>query len=51
MIQDKNYSRHWIAEEGKTFIRVADNKDMGNEIYLGVDDVIYNYAEVELINE
>lgn len=47
MIQDKNYNKHWIADEGKTFIRVADNEDMGNEIYLGVEDVIENYTEVE----
>ena len=48
MIQDKNYNKHWIADEGKTFIRVADGFDMGEEIWLGVNDTIDNYEEKEV---
>ena len=42
--------RHYIAEEGKTFIRKADGVDMGEEIFLGVDDAIENYTQ-EITNK
>lgn len=45
MIQDKNNTIHWIADEGKTFIRKADGFDMGEEIWLGVSDLIEKYEE------
>ena len=50
MIQDKNNTIHWIADEGKTFIRKADGFDMGEEMWLGIYDHIDNYEE-ETINE
>lgn len=40
--------RHYIAEEGKTFIRKADGVDMGEEIFLGENDNIDNYEEREV---
>ena len=40
--------RHYIADEGKTFIRKADGFDMGEEIWLGVNDNIENYEEREV---
>ena len=45
MIQDKNNPIQWIADEGRTFIRKSDNFDMGEEIWLGVSDLIENYEE------
>ena len=46
-------NKHYIAEEGKTFIRKADGFDMGEDIWLGEFDTIDNYEEreVEQINE
>lgn len=45
MKQSKNNPIHWIADEGKTFIRKADGVDMGEDIWLGIDDSIDNYVE------
>lgn len=39
-------NRHYIAAEGKTFIRKVDGLDMGDELWLGVNDSIENYEEV-----
>lgn len=50
MIHDNNNSIHWIAEEGKTFIRKSDNSDRGSEIWLGVSDSIENYEEIQTTN-
>lgn len=41
---------HWIADEGKTFIRKSDGFDMGEEMWLGIDDHIDNYAEEPINN-
>lgn len=41
----KNY---YSAEEGKTFVRKADNLDMGNELWLGDNDSIENYEECQI---
>ena len=46
-----NDNNHYIADEGKTFVRIIDNKIMGNELYLGLfvdgtQDTIDNYEEV-----
>lgn len=38
-------NKHYIAAEGKTFIRKADGFDMGEDIWLGEDDSIENYEE------
>ena len=35
MTQDKQNLKHYIADEGKVFIRKADQFNFGNEIYLG----------------
>lgn len=45
--------KHYLAVEGKTFIRKADGFDMGEELWLGVNDNIENYEEreVEQTNE
>ena len=45
-----NNNNHYIADEGKTFVRIIDNKIMGNELYLGLfidgsEDTIDNYKE------
>ena len=45
-----NDNNHYIADEGKTFVRIIDNKIMGNELYLGLfvdgsEDTIDNYKE------
>ena len=45
-----NNNNHYIADEGKTFVRLIDNKIMGNELYLGLfvdgsEDTIDNYKE------
>ena len=45
MIQDKNNLSHYIADDGKTFVRLADGFDMGEEMYLGSKDSIDNYIE------
>lgn len=45
MKQNKNNPIHWIADEGKTFIRKEDDFDMGEEIWLGIEDLIENYVE------
>lgn len=50
MKQNENNPIHWIADEGKTFIRKADGFDMGEEMWLGIYDHIDNYEE-ETINE
>ena len=48
MVQDKNNTIHWIADEGKTFIRKSDGFDMGEEMWLGLTDNIDNYEEQEI---
>lgn len=45
-----NDNNHYIADEGKTFVRFIDNKIMGNDLYLGLfvdgsEDTINNYKE------
>ena len=45
-----NDNNHYIADEGKTFVRIIDNKIMGNDLYLGLfvdgsEDTIDNYKE------
>ncbi|MBR2026771.1 MAG: hypothetical protein IKA07_06545 [Alistipes sp.] len=45
MKQNKDNAIHWIADEGKTFVRKSDEFDMGEEIWLGVSDHIKNYEE------
>lgn len=45
-----NDNNHYIADEGKTFVRFIDNKIMGNDLYLGLfvdgsEDTIDNYKE------
>lgn len=45
-----NDNNHYIADEGKTFVRIIDSKIMGNELYLGLfvdgsEDTIDNYKE------
>ena len=45
-----NDNNHYIADEGKTFVRIIDNKIMGNYLYLGLfidgsEDTIDNYKE------
>ena len=47
MTNDDNY---YIADEGETFVRLIDNKVMGNDLYLGLfvdgsEDTIDNYKE------
>lgn len=31
-----NDNNHYIVDEGKTFVRLIDNKIMGNDLYLGL---------------
>ena len=45
-----NDNNHYIADKGKTFVRIIDNKIMGNDLYLGLfvdgsEDTIDNYKE------
>lgn len=45
-----NDNNHYIADEGKTFVRIIDSKIMGNDLYLGLfvdgsEDTINNYKE------
>ena len=45
-----NDNNHYIADEGKIFVRLIDNKIMGNDRYLGLfvdgsEDIIDNYKE------
>lgn len=45
-----NDNNHYIADEGKTFVRLIDNKIMGNDLYFGLfvdgsEDTIDNYKE------
>lgn len=45
-----NDNNHYIADEGKTFVRIIDSKIMGNDLYLGLfvdgsEDIIDNYKE------
>ena len=45
-----NDNNHYIADEGKTFVQIIDNKIMGNDLYLGLfvdgsEDTIDNYKE------
>ena len=47
----KNINNHYIADKGKTFVRISDMFDMGEEIWLGIDDDINNYKEVEYDNK
>lgn len=45
MRQNKNNPIHWIADEGKTIVRKDDGFDMGEQIWIGLDDEIENYVE------
>lgn len=45
MKQNETNPIHWIADEGKTIVRKVDNFDMGEELWLGLDDNIDNYVE------
>ena len=45
-----NDNNHYIADEGKTFVRIIGTKIMGNDLYLGLfvdgsEDTIDNYKE------
>lgn len=45
-----NDNNHYIADEGKTFVRIIDSKIMGNDLYLGLfvdgsEDTVDNYKE------
>ena len=45
-----NDNNHYIADKGKTFVRIIDSKIMGNDLYLGLfidgsEDIIDNYKE------
>lgn len=45
-----NNNNHYIADKGKTFVRIIDSKIMGNDLYLGLfidgsEDIIDNYKE------
>lgn len=51
MRQNETNPIHWIADEGKTFIRKADGFDMGEELWLGLDDNIENYEEQECLDK
>ena len=56
MKQNENNPIHWVADDGKAFIRKADGAVMGKEVYLheyvdGTEDVIDNYEEIEMIWE
>lgn len=46
MVQNKENSNHYIADEGKTFVRKSDGRRMGAELWLGEFDMIANYDEV-----
>lgn len=48
MKQNENNSIHWIADEGMEFARVSDDLRLGTDLYLGADDTINNYKEVEI---
>lgn len=50
MIQNKFYPNNWMADENKTFIRKIDNFNMGEDIWLGVNDSIDNYESVKIEN-
>lgn len=43
-------NNHYIAEEGQTIIRKSDSFDMGDEIWIGVNDSIDNYESVKIEN-
>ena len=49
-------NKHFVAKEGKTFLRLKDGYRMGDEMYLGLfidgtEDVIENYIEVDKLPE
>lgn len=44
-------NNHYIAEEGQTIVRKSDLFNMGDEIWIGIDDDINNYKEVEYDNK
>lgn len=46
MKQNENNERQYTADEGKAFVRRADSKYMGRELWLGAQDNIGNYEEV-----
>ena len=50
MIRDIKNKKHYIAREGKTIIRKKDNFNMGDEIWLGIDDQRSNYKSVKVKN-
>lgn len=49
MKQSENNSIHWIADEGMEFARVSDGLRLGTDLYLGTDDTIDNYKEIEIV--
>lgn len=53
MKQSETYPQCWGADEGKVFVRIADDEVMGKFLSLGKEDSIENYKEVEIekINE
>lgn len=48
MTQDSTNNKIYLADKGNTFIRLSDNYDMGDVIWLGNNDVIENYIEKEI---
>lgn len=61
MLQDTNNPIHYIADEGKEFMRIADNFKYGTELYLGYSyyingelqnpphlDIIEDFIEVDI---
>lgn len=45
MKQSEYIKTQWFADEGKTFVRLDDNFDMGEILCLGDSDKIENYVE------
>ena len=50
MIQDKNNTNHYTALAGNCIIRKADKFNMGEDIWLGVNDSIENYESINIEN-
>ena len=40
MTQDPNNEKHYIADEGRTFIRIVSGEDLGTELWLGYSYII-----------
>ena len=41
----------WVADEGTLFVRISDNRIMGDTLFLGEDDSIDNYREQTFTEE